>query len=365
VVSGDYDEDGHVDLVVVNGTISGCGATSPDVVLFRGQANGTFLAGEVVFQQRADDAATSDLDGDGHMDVLAGTRILLGKGDGTFTNAGTVTTGGNRRVVVGDINGDGAPDVVSTATDAVWVALNLNDGSGNFETGSPFAVESVSGISVSDLDLDARDDVVAVSGGGGTVQVLLAQAGGSLVLDQIIPLPSTPPIAPDPKAVQIGDWNKDGFPDIAVVNNNRDSTDGSIQDGTLAILIQDVTAPLTVGTTFLPNGDVGFDYRVCLEARGGVGPYTWGLISGVLPDGLTLDSVAGSVQGVPTLDGASQLTVRVQDSSMSTADQILILTIGVLAVIVPAMSSWGFAAAILFLIAAGVLVSLRRAAVQR
>jgi hypothetical protein len=104
---------------------------------------------------------------------------------------------------------------------------------------------------------------------------------------------------------------------------------------------------------------------VCLGARGGVGPYTWSLINGTLPDGFTLDGVSGSIYGVPSFEGISQFTVGAQDSSLSTAEQFLSLTIGAIAASVPAMSEWGLAAMILLLLTAGTLVCVRRAAAQR
>jgi hypothetical protein len=59
-------------------------------------------------------------------------------------------------------------------------------------------------------------------------------------------------------------------------------------------------------------------YFAQLSQIGGVGPYTWSIISGALPDGLTLDSSTGLISGVvPNTEstGYYSATVKVEDSA--------------------------------------------------
>jgi len=51
-------------------------------------------------------------------------------------------------------------------------------------------------------------------------------------------------------------------------------------------------APLAVGTTSLPNGEVNTAYSATLAATGGTAPYSWTLAAGTLPSGITLDRVS-------------------------------------------------------------------------
>src|SRR2546423_1026642 len=64
-----------------------------------------------------------------------------------------------------------------------------------------------------------------------------------------------------------------------------------------------------------------------LQAIGGVSPYTWAVISGSLPAGLSLNGSTGVISGTPTTAGPSTFTVRVTDANSATATQILTITI--------------------------------------
>jgi hypothetical protein len=71
---------------------------------------------------------------------------------------------------------------------------------------------------------------------------------------------------------------------------------------------------LTITTTSLPDGQVGVAYSETLQASGGVTPYSWAVISGSLPAGLSLNSSTGEISGTPTAYGTSNFTVEVTDS---------------------------------------------------
>jgi hypothetical protein len=75
--------------------------------------------------------------------------------------------------------------------------------------------------------------------------------------------------------------------------------------------------PLTVTTTFLPNGQVGVAYSATLTATGGTAPYTWETIE-PLPDGLSI--VGSAITGTPTTEGNFTPRVRVTDSVAASAD---------------------------------------------
>jgi hypothetical protein len=89
----------------------------------------------------------------------------------------------------------------------------------------------------------------------------------------------------------------------------------------------DVIPKLVVETKTLPPALVNKPYSTQLSASGGVTPYSWSLVSGMLPAGLELSS-AGAISGMPTQSGTFTFTVRCTDSTdPQTADQTLTLTV--------------------------------------
>jgi hypothetical protein len=66
-------------------------------------------------------------------------------------------------------------------------------------------------------------------------------------------------------------------------------------------------------TTILPEAVVSSEYEKALEATGGDGNFTWALIGGELPEGLTL-SAGGIISGTPTAAGESNFTVEVSSA---------------------------------------------------
>ncbi len=72
---------------------------------------------------------------------------------------------------------------------------------------------------------------------------------------------------------------------------------------------------LTFGDSRLPDGVIERTYSFAIEPETGMPPYQFSLISGTLPDGLTLGSESGLIQGEPTVRGMAQFTVQVVDAS--------------------------------------------------
>ncbi|HEY2442332.1 MAG TPA: Ig domain-containing protein [Streptosporangiaceae bacterium] len=72
--------------------------------------------------------------------------------------------------------------------------------------------------------------------------------------------------------------------------------------------------PLVVTTiSNLPTATPGVPYSVRFDAAGGVAPYTWSIIDGSLPAGLTLHP-GGLISGTPTAVGTASFAVAVTDS---------------------------------------------------
>ncbi len=82
-----------------------------------------------------------------------------------------------------------------------------------------------------------------------------------------------------------------------------------------------VNAALTITTPSLPSGNVGAQYPSTVSAAGGIEPYTWSIISGNVPPGLTPTNSNDmlSFSGQPTTAGTYTFTAQVSDSETSPA----------------------------------------------
>ena len=91
---------------------------------------------------------------------------------------------------------------------------------------------------------------------------------------------------------------------------------GSTAETPLALSITVSGPPPLSASASLPQGFVGAAYSGTITSNGGVTPLTFGVASGNLPDGLTLNKNSGQITGTPTATGTSSFTVSVTDSAV-------------------------------------------------
>lgn len=85
---------------------------------------------------------------------------------------------------------------------------------------------------------------------------------------------------------------------------------------------------LQIITSSLHDGTVGQAYSATLNASGGTTAYTWSLVSGTLPSGLSLNSSTGAVSGTPSSPaGPIDLTFQVVDSSSPRQNDQAVLSL--------------------------------------
>ena len=231
VVTGDFNGDGNLDLVVSN---SDDGSFS----VLLGNGDGTFKgaasygAGSSPFS-----FAVGDFNGDGKLDLAVanyGTNyatVLLGNGDGTFKGAVSYSAGSYPvSVAVGDFNGDGKLDLVVANQDSGDVSVLLGNGDGTFQAAVNYSVAGsvLDSVVVGDFNGDGKLDLAVANYGSNDVSVLLGNGDGTFRA----PMNYSAGLGPD--SVAVGDVNGDGKPDLIVANNCVSS---NCANGSVSVLL--------------------------------------------------------------------------------------------------------------------------------
>jgi len=165
--------------------------------------------------------AIGDLNGDGTPDMAvvsvdANTlSVLLGNGDGSFGTRYDYETGEwPCSVAMGDFNGDGNLDLVMVSDESLSVLLG--NGDGTFAQAGDYGMPGSVCVAVGDLDGDGALDLVATESAIG-VGVLLGNGDGTFQPKVDYGTGSHPCF------VAIGDLSADGKPDLAVANYSDDT----------------------------------------------------------------------------------------------------------------------------------------------
>jgi Ca2+-binding RTX toxin-like protein len=173
-----------------------------------------------------------DLNGDGFSDLVTSSNgstnvsVLLGNGDGSF---GTATNFNALRppssVVIRDFNGDGFSDLV-TANSTSNLSLLLGNGDGSFGTASSISVgASASYVAIGDFNRDGFSDLVTANFISNNLSVLLGNGDGSFGAATNFAVVNLP------QHVAIGDFNGDGFSDLVAPNFNSNNLSVLLNDG--------------------------------------------------------------------------------------------------------------------------------------
>ena len=170
----DFNRDGILDFAV--------GDNVKNVLrAFLGNGDGTFREGpRTPVAPQVNSLAVADFNGDGKLDVAVGStsiEILLGKGDGSFQQGATINAPGGW-VTAADFTGDGKIDLVSLVS-SVEMQFFPGHGDGTFDLG-PLTFTSVGPdqFALGELNGDGFPDLATAGYQGGAVSVLLNQCGG-------------------------------------------------------------------------------------------------------------------------------------------------------------------------------------------
>jgi len=291
--------------------------------------------------------AVADLTGSGSQDLVianfgAGSVsvFLHGATPGAYQSAVDVPTGGRpNQLAIGDLNGDGKPDLViadASATGNAIVLFQDPANPGHFLAPTKLATgHSTAAVAIGDLNGDGAPDIVAAaadaSGNNGAVYIFYqnaASAGTFLA-------PVTVPAGAQPQAVRIADLNHDGLQDIVVANFGP-GADGKGSAG-VSVLLQDTAHPGSFlppvtyathgGTIDVAVADLDCDGKPDLVVAN-LGPTPTGSVSVLLQDParpgvfLSATSYAGFGQplsvAIADLNGDGHPDIAVADGASAT-----------------------------------------------
>ena len=238
IIAADFNNDGKLDLATNDGAT---------IRTFKGNGDGTFVVGPA-YATISDYGfmTATDLDGDGNIDIWSGYDgnafsgsnaglgyALMGNGDGTFQGAPSLPAsyiGTN----LGDLNGDGRPDVVVLtpgATQTTFTSFIANT-NGIPVAGPQVMVPAgvfVDSYAVGDLTGDTVPDLVFVSSAPQiqSFYVAIGKGDGSFQAPTATPTPSLVPsgldVNEDITGLRLADINHDGKLDLVYSFADQDA----------------------------------------------------------------------------------------------------------------------------------------------
>ena len=240
VAIGDVDGNGTADVVM----LSGANPSGIALSILLGDGHGNF---QPVPSQQAfagnfpGPPQLFDVDGDGKPDVVASVQAPAGitntliwfrnLGGGTFAAPVVLTSsvaGDNTNFAVADLNGDGRPDILYTVYNplpsAEFIHTLTNQGNGQFTDTITPGLNGLTGVfTVIDFDLDGKPDLVLQQQSPSGGIVLSAFAGnGDGSFTKVSSSTVKPPVAYEPFQLVVGDFDHDGFPDLAGVDGETE-----------------------------------------------------------------------------------------------------------------------------------------------
>jgi VCBS repeat-containing protein len=276
VAIGDFNRDGRPDIVVTNGSFE-----SNSVSVLVGNGDGTF-GPHVMYAAGVapSSVAVGDLNGDGKLDIVTtnfggfntsnNVSVLLGNGDGSFQpQTKYAVTGTPLSVAIGDLNGDGRLDLAVASNDTNTVSVLLGKGDGTFQPETTHAASvGPSGIAIADFDGDGKPDLVSANFGSNT-----ARASLSLLLgngDGTVQAQTNYPTGTASNHVAVADLNGDSRPDAVTSNQGSDN---------VSVLLNN--SPTLLGPTYTIDKPVPADHAP-VAANGGASGEENAVIIGAL-----------------------------------------------------------------------------------
>lgn len=225
IAIGDINNDGYLDVAVVNSNTSSVG-------IFLGRGKGKFSS-QMTYSTGINSLplglALADVNNDRYLDLVVSENetsavlVCLGDGKGKFQLVGAFSTGMNSHpssIVIKDLNRDNYLDLIVTNSLANNVGIFLGDGTGIFTAQTTFSTGLYPrGLVVNDFNQDQIFDIATANSLGNSVSVLLGKGNGKFTTGKTFSTGN----GSSPYSIECGDFDRDGKLDLAVVNSRTNN----------------------------------------------------------------------------------------------------------------------------------------------
>jgi hypothetical protein len=337
VTIADVNGDGKNDIVTSNNYAG-------DVTILLGNGDGTLKVPDVGYSTGGSpgtSALVADFNGDGFADIIVPDKefsfvYLQGYGDGTFrapldfySPVPDNLFGDGEVIASGDFNGDGYPDfVVGNCCDRqIGVTVYLSNPDGSLQPGKNYGVSGdFASVVVGDFNQDGNLDFAAYNYSNNTIQVFFGDGKGDF--NNTGGAYATGAGANDITGVTfnrmvVGDFNGDGYPDLAVLSYNNQNVTVLLNDKTGAFPTYTTLSDSAKGSAIATadvNGDKILDLVVTL-ANGGVDVFlgsttpTPGSFQAAITSPFAFKNLGNLALGDLNGDGNLDLAVSVADKT--------------------------------------------------
>ncbi|CAF1461237.1 unnamed protein product [Adineta steineri] len=259
IALGDFNNDSRLDIAVANYGRANMG-------VFLGYGNGTFadqISYFVPLGTSPSDIAIGDVNNDNHQDIIVTVDysytilIFLGSGNGIFVKGNSYSTGSGSQpvsIAVGDVNNDNQLDIIVSNCDTNNVVVFIGEGDGTYLNQGSYSTGDNScptWVVLADINNDNILDIVVADNGTNMIGVFLGYSYITGILEDTYLTGSSP----HPHGLALGDFNRDGQLDIAIANYGLNN---------VGVLLGHTNGTFPLQTVF-STGDLSFPTSVAVN----------------------------------------------------------------------------------------------------